>query len=212
MNAYQELGFLSREVRNIPSDFVRVSFFIPIPFDTLYEKKIKRFFGEDNFAGRIVGTSYFRPLPGAHPTSGEVGVLSHISEALLSFNCPPRALPGVEKFLEEKHPHETFVAEIETQSDNSTSSWRLRAHVKSQRIIEAMEAFAEQGVGVIGNYDMCFFAYQLQDEIWSIETVVSGKEKLDAAEVANSLRLKYFFDPLKDSKELHGQRSELDRG
>lgn len=204
MNEFSEFGS-SREIGNIPADSVRVSFFVPVPLAGLYERKISRHLGEDSLPYNIIGTSYFRPLPGSHPHSGEIGKLSQIEEALVSFTCPSRAINGVANLLEQDHPHETFVAEIESKDPTNVSSLRVRAHVPESILFESIAEFAKAGIGVIGNYDMCFFAYPLENGMVSIETILTNEKRHTAAAVAEELGIQCFFDPLKEGIELQGK-------
>jgi hypothetical protein len=51
-------------------------------------------------------TSYWRPLEGANPFLGEIGVLSKEEEIKIEFCCNSNLMDKVGKVIEEVHPYE----------------------------------------------------------------------------------------------------------
>ncbi len=51
-------------------------------------------------------TSYWRPLDGANPFLGEIGVLSKEEELKIEFCCPKEKIEEVVKVIKEVHPYE----------------------------------------------------------------------------------------------------------
>ena len=60
----------------------------------------------DQCAFVVEGRGQFRPLPGAHPTVGEVGELEHVAENRVELTFPRPMREAVIAALREAHPYE----------------------------------------------------------------------------------------------------------
>ncbi|MEO6700940.1 MAG: Nif3-like dinuclear metal center hexameric protein, partial [Jatrophihabitantaceae bacterium] len=63
----------------------------------------------------VTGTGQFRPLPGANPAAGEVGVLHEAAEARLSMVLPRSCRTAVLAAMRASHPYEEVAFELTEQ-------------------------------------------------------------------------------------------------
>ena len=59
--------------------------------------------------GPVLGQGQFYPLEGAHPSIGQSGQLTYVTEARVEMCCPAAAWSKVEAALIQAHPYETPV-------------------------------------------------------------------------------------------------------
>mgnify|MGYP003389660531 CR=1 FL=1 len=60
-------------------------------------------------AWSVLGQGQFYPLEGAHPSIGQSGQLTYVTEARVEMRCPAAAWSKVEAALIQAHPYETPV-------------------------------------------------------------------------------------------------------
>ena len=73
-------------------------------------------------AWTVQGTGQFRPLPGAHPTTGRVGELVRVPETRIEVVVPRRARRGVLAALHAAHPYEQPAYDLHEQVDADAST------------------------------------------------------------------------------------------
>ena len=61
----------------------------------------------DHCCWSVKGTGQFRPLKGAHPTLGSVGVVETVEEIKVEMICEQAVLTAVIAALKAAHPYET---------------------------------------------------------------------------------------------------------
>ncbi len=67
-------------------------------------------YGFASFSSRGIGR--FTPLPGAHPTIGEVGMPEQVEEERVECQVDERVLPDVLAALKEAHPYEEIAYDL----------------------------------------------------------------------------------------------------
>lgn len=58
------------------------------------------------------GTGYFRPLKGANPAIGQVGVVEQVAEESVEFSVTADVVHGVIQAMKDAHPYEEIYYEL----------------------------------------------------------------------------------------------------